>query len=444
MPTPKKLARQREARQRQQAQMENLAKGATEQAAAQQAAAQSGQPNSRGTANDPKGQVLSTGGKDFQIRVLSAGAEPVNPTTRGSGGGVVRKVSGDSRRSNSAMEMTVSTGAQSRGAAGGGTVRKISDPGVAQQAYGAATVAPQQAQPQPSAAQVPLQNQQPLQNFEAAPPPVPQAQGARADVTVYLTCFERPNYFRRQLLALRNQTIQPSNVVVIVNRGEVNQDEQALSGAAVSIIRANSNLGPWFRFTAALEAPSKYVCVLDDDTLPGPRWLEMAIARLEAAEQEPEIGTLCIAVAGEVFRSDNPADRYEVGPHSPRAEELEVDIGRQGWVFRKELLLPFFNTPRQGTGQIGWAHHLAATLQLEEVLTVVLPYAPNNKEAWGMLESASTERSVSQAVERTAGQGGPNLTFLREQLYKGYRKLGWAPLSVLDAQAAGEESGESA
>ena len=36
---------------------------------------------------------------------------------------------------------------------------------------------------------------------------------------------------------------------------------------------SNYNYGVWARFAYALNARTDYVCVLDDDTIPGNRWL---------------------------------------------------------------------------------------------------------------------------------------------------------------------------
>lgn len=288
-------------------------------------------------------------------------------------------------------------------------------------------------------------------NPMAAPslPTRPAASAAeRADVTVILTCFERPQMYRQQLDALRNQTMQPAVTMAWVNTGSVPQDERAMSAGEVVVIRSNVNMGPWVRFTMAREARTKYVCILDDDTIPGRGWIQACIERLEQAEadaieagDEEDPGTYCIAAAGEVFRSDDPKNRYYIGPQSPRDEEMEVDIGRQGWFFRRDMIQAFLNYPRQGDGTIGWGLHFAAALQMLGVLTVVLPYEYENKEAWGMLQPASMENSLSSKLQAQAqAQGGKSLEYMRAEIYQAYRHVGWAPLVVLDAEMDEEEA----
>jgi hypothetical protein len=179
------------------------------------------------------------------------------------------------------------------------------------------------------------------------------------------------------------------------------------------------NLGPWTRFSLANESPSKYVCILDDDTLPGPKWIQSCIERLEQAEEdEPDY---CIAASGCVFTADDAFSFYQVGSQNPSVDEAEVDIGTQGWFFRKDILQVFFGCGRQGDGRTGWGLHFAAALQQVGVLTIVLPYTPGDAQTWGMTQAASQERNNSKRI-------GGELPSVMQDLYSSYRGLGWTPI----------------
>jgi hypothetical protein len=438
MVSASKAARKRHKELRQQAQMENLAKGAAEQP-----------PPVVGEET----VIRSADGKfEQKIRVVPRGTNPASSapapgapmTSSGAPGAPIRQ--------------EVGIGASSRGSSQssrGGPIRQqvrtaSTAPGVStpqgQTRGGASIVIRQGGSPNTGATTV-RQGAAPVQG-QAAPAPMPntqppraqlQAQTPQVDVTVYLTCFERPALFRRQLQMLQAQTVQPAHIFTLVNRGEVPQDEPALSAATVTMLRANANMGPWFRFTVAQEAPTKYVCILDDDTLLGPRWLEAAIARLEEEDGEE----YCVAVAGKVFRTDSSEATYGVGAISPREEEMEVDVGQQGWLLRTEQLVEFAQLPRQGDGRTGCGFHLAAAMQLNNLVTIVLPYDPNNREAWGMLESPVKDRSLTSAIDHAATQGlGPTAAATEAALYAAYRDLGWKPLVVLDAEDDAEEAAE--
>ncbi len=220
---------------------------------------------------------------------------------------------------------------------------------------------------------------------------------------------------------------------------------RTLGSVEALIFRCNANLGGWPRFQQALNARTKYVCILDDDTLPGPEWLEAAVARIRIAEEDPEMESICVAAAGEIFREDNSDSRYLIGPQSPRGEEIDVDIGRQGWVFNKDLLRPFILNPPPGDGRIGWDFHLAVNLHMQDVLTVVLPYEQGNMAKWGMLEAPSLERSLTSQLQVEAASGGKDMAFRRRELYKAYRAIDWVPIVLFDEEGEDKEArGKSA
>lgn len=434
MTTPRKLARQRARRKRQQETMKNLQRGAEEQKRA---------GNRQGNPDDPMGRVM---GGAAAVRVISdPGVEPTKyrpgpgPTSGAARrGGKTVQITAQGRRANSGANVRVVSGQPSQSA-----VRVTSGGGSMMQG-GARVVSgsPQRVQ-QPPQGSMPAHGMAAGQQVEMqrprgmAPRPTPKPSSApKADVTAILTCFERPDLFRKQLDALRSQTLQPANIIVWVNTGTVPHDERALRGAAdVVVIRANTNMGPWIRFTMALEAPTKYVAILDDDTIPGPGWIEACVKRLEEDEQDSEDGEpgLCIAAAGEVFAEDDPQSRYVVGPESPRIDEMEVDIGRQGWFFRKDFIHLFMTYPRV-VAPIGWGLHFSAALQDAGILTIVLPYEPGNTHAWGMTQMPVRQNSISERIQSQVNRGGKDIEYLRAEIYDAYRQGGWSPLVVLDTQ----------
>jgi hypothetical protein len=45
--------------------------------------------------------------------------------------------------------------------------------------------------------------------------------------------------------------------------------------------KCNHNFGVWARFAYALNAQSEYVCIFDDDTIPGKKWFENCLSTIE-------------------------------------------------------------------------------------------------------------------------------------------------------------------
>ena len=95
-----------------------------------------------------------------------------------------------------------------------------------------------------------------------------------SDVTVILNGYKRKEQLNEQLDAIRNQSVKVDNVMLWYNHpGDddmINYDIMTEIPTAYS----NVNLGVWARFAYALNVETEYVCIFDDDTIPGKRWIE--------------------------------------------------------------------------------------------------------------------------------------------------------------------------
>ena len=113
------------------------------------------------------------------------------------------------------------------------------------------------------------------------------ARRRRADVTVILNTYKRPHTLRQQYEAVVGQSCIPAEVFVWQNHPAYGQevevepstfDEDVLD-RCVTVKSVNTNFGVWGRFAFALNARTAYVCVLDDDTIPGARWCSRTVSR---------------------------------------------------------------------------------------------------------------------------------------------------------------------
>ena len=98
-------------------------------------------------------------------------------------------------------------------------------------------------------------------------------------VTVILNGYKRNN-LREQVEAINRQTHQPAEIFYWQNTVpgfNYDEDTYCQLNAALS----NYNYGVWARFAFALNARTDYVCVLDDDTIPGDRWIENNVKTYE-------------------------------------------------------------------------------------------------------------------------------------------------------------------
>lgn len=95
------------------------------------------------------------------------------------------------------------------------------------------------------------------------------------DVDVVLSAYRRPEVLAQQLAAVRNQTLAPRRVLLYQDAVE-SGDKIVISDEILSKFDAceiaNENGGVWKRFEYAARATtSPYVCLFDDDTIPGQR-----------------------------------------------------------------------------------------------------------------------------------------------------------------------------
>ena len=98
------------------------------------------------------------------------------------------------------------------------------------------------------------------------------------EVDVVLSAYKRPQALQQQIAAIRAQTLQP-NRILLYQDAVASGSKVVLSNEILSQFDdyeiAEENGGVWKRFEyAAKKATAPYVCVFDDDTIPGRRWLE--------------------------------------------------------------------------------------------------------------------------------------------------------------------------
>ena len=102
-------------------------------------------------------------------------------------------------------------------------------------------------------------------------------------VAVVLNGYRRTRWFEEQLVAIENQTHKPSEILLWQNYHEEGHLDPELA-SRVTHASCNSNLGVWSRFAFALNCQSDYICVFDDDTIPGEKWFENCLETMGTNE----------------------------------------------------------------------------------------------------------------------------------------------------------------
>ena len=100
-------------------------------------------------------------------------------------------------------------------------------------------------------------------------------------VTVVLNGYKRNHTLSEQVNALQNQSVKVTDIMYWQNSApNVGYDLSSLEQSQAHIAVSNINYGVWARFAHALNARTDYVCVIDDDTIPGDMWIENCLDTL--------------------------------------------------------------------------------------------------------------------------------------------------------------------
>ena len=154
------------------------------------------------------------------------------------------------------------------------------------------------------------------------------------DVTVILNGYRRPQNLSKQIEAVKSQTIKPQDIFYWQNTVPGVPYDSALSSANCISAYSNTNFGVWSRFYYALNARTNWVCIFDDDTIPGSKWLENC---LETYKNYPGL----LGTIGVLFCNNQYGISTRVGWDNPNREVTQVDIVGHSWFFHRDMLTYF-------------------------------------------------------------------------------------------------------
>jgi len=179
-------------------------------------------------------------------------------------------------------------------------------------------------------------------------------------VTIILSKHKRTHLLNEQIKAIHSQSI-PITEILIDNSAKIGK-------------------GVWERFNLAKSASNKFVCIIDDDTIPGTRYIESCVN--EFSKQEGVYGT-----KGLIFNSYTHYEKNyrEVGWCNPNNLSVQVDYCSHSWFFKKEWLEYFWRV-NDVPFNYGEDMNLSFQLQKEGICTYVPPHPIDNKELWGSLK----------------------------------------------------------
>ncbi len=240
------------------------------------------------------------------------------------------------------------------------------------------------------------------------------------DITAIVNVYKRPHTLDVQIEALRAQTIPPK-CIFIWNNGNREADFSKYKDMPdVRVFDNSYNFGVWSRFLIGFMAPTEYICVFDDDTIPGNKWFENCLSCMK--ERPALYGTI-----GLIFKdSDNIYDflSRRHGWDGPCEKSVPVDIVGHSWFFRKEWLQYFVREETDMYRKIsnGEDVHFACMLQkYGNIPTMVPPHPAGDPSMWGS-QSKTAYQWGCDGNSETGAHYSLDLMYA-ENMAKGFRRL---------------------
>jgi GT2 family glycosyltransferase len=151
-------------------------------------------------------------------------------------------------------------------------------------------------------------------------------------ITAVLTLYKRPYTLIEQIIALKKQSIPPENIIIWKNYSEGIEMPKIPDNLNknIIVIESSKNFGVWARFYVGLLVNSMYICVFDDDTIPGKDWFKNCLDTMN---------THCglLGTIGLRFKKGNNYSHYpRIGWDGPNNNVEQVDIVGHSWFFKRE------------------------------------------------------------------------------------------------------------
>lgn len=250
-------------------------------------------------------------------------------------------------------------------------------------------------------------------------------------ISVVLNGFRRPAHLQSQISALHAQSVLPNEIMLWYNNpGDASAAyiDYGISRDAITAF-CSHNLGVWARFAYALNATSNYVCVLDDDTIPGRRWLENCLNTMST--HEGMLGTVGLEYVNPLPPDQShyhePYIRHGWPDGGNNEHVVEVDFVGHAWFFRREWLGCMFREPLEPRYRLcGEDIHFSHMLQKYlNVKTYVPPHPKNDMTLWGSTNGFNLgSDDVSLWVSNVESNGVPFRNLMSEYFNKS-RRAGW-------------------
>jgi hypothetical protein len=246
---------------------------------------------------------------------------------------------------------------------------------------------------------------------------------------VILNGYKRGSCLNEQIDAINSQSCKPSEIMLWYNypeTGEVNYDIIDKIPTALS----NKNLGVWARFAYALNSKSEYICMFDDDMIPGKLWFENCLNTIN--QVNGLMGTVGLLYHNPLPPNKcsyyDPYQRFGWVHNGQSNTYIQVDFVGHAWFFKREWLSYFWRElPNPKYFTCGEDMHFSYMLQkYGEIKTYVPPHPADNPEMWGNIVSSkyAADKNSLWETNQPSPDGVP-FKYLMNEFFVEQRTQGW-------------------
>lgn len=231
-------------------------------------------------------------------------------------------------------------------------------------------------------------------------------------VAAILTVWKR-NYFKEQVQSLLSQSIKPDIIFAYQNKKYVDPSTLC-SKYGIHIVYSDYDFKCFGRFSVPILLGTDYCIILDDDIIPGRRWIEHC---LQSCKKHNAI----IGGAGRIIEKTglNTFDQRDVGGCPPLAEDTPVDFIIHSYFFKTEWSrYMWYDRPwRFDTGE---DIQFSAACKIYGGIDAIVPKQPKGaRELWNTLKPELA------GDEYASFRNNPHHDKEREEVINHWLKKGW-------------------
>lgn len=203
-------------------------------------------------------------------------------------------------------------------------------------------------------------------------------------VTIILSFYKRPHTLIHQLETIYNQSAPIERVIIWVNKVKGIEFPQLPDNLMknTTIISSTENYGVWGRFLLGFLSESKYICIFDDDIIPGKDYIKNCLDCNKIHEG-------LYGPYGIIFAKGSNYNKCTSRPgwHNPNNNIQKVDFVGHSWFFKREWLSILWKMPPPFSRMINCGEDMGISYYFQKagINTFVPPHPENNKDLWGCL-----------------------------------------------------------